>query len=313
MESFAAIYLPQLDVIFLFDESEQNEASLYIENFGTSKRICFKSRQEETFPNFKLKNSRLESVSEDIYLHWVQECIAQIQIGEFTKLVAAQYQVESIHGEIDDYLQLMRKLIWHLPDTFVYLFFIDGEIWLGASPEMIGIYENKIFKTISIAGTKKEEDFTEKEIEEQAIVSKYISSHFAAASLKQDSTTKVQHFGDIRHLINEYEYNVGDEFEFEKAIHTIHPSPALAGYPKEISIDFINKNEPIQRDFYCGLASLSIQENKYSFATIRCARISANQIAYYAGAGITKDSDPASEWRETLEKIGVLKRAIFSL
>lgn len=313
MESFAAIYLPQLDDIFLFDESKQNEASLYIENFGASRRIHFKPRKHNQFPKFKLKNSQIDSISKETYLQWVKDCIKNIQIGEFTKLVAAQYQVESIHGEIDDYLQLMRKLILRLPNTFVYLFYIDDEIWLGASPEMIGIYENKIFKTISIAGTKKEEDFTEKEIEEQAIVSKYISSHFTSANLKQDSTTKVQHFGDIRHLINEYEYTVGAEFEFEKAIHTIHPSPALAGYPKEISIDFINKNEPIQRDFYCGLVSLSIQENKYSFATIRCARISANQIAYYAGAGITKDSDPVSEWRETLEKIDVLKRAIFSL
>jgi isochorismate synthase EntC len=82
--------------------------------------------------------------------------------------------------------------------------------------------------------------------------------------------------------------------------------------PKEKSLDFILSNEPIQREFYSGLVSLTIDEKKYSFATIRCARFSANQIRYYAGAGITMDSDPQAEWEETLLKMEVLKKAIFS-
>ena len=312
MNSFAAINIPQLDQIFLFDESEDGDASMYIENFGASKKICFQIRKKNSFPKIKLNNSDLTSISEEDYIKWVQYCISNIQNGEFSKLVAAQRMVESCSGNLLDFQRLFKKLILFLPNTFVYLFYINGEIWLGASPEIIGIYKKNSFTTISIAGTKKEEEFTEKEKEEQAIVSNFISSQFTHIALKRDSVTRVQEYGEIRHLVNEYEYKVNKEFDFEKAIHNIHPSPALAGFPVDKSIDFISKFEPIDRDFYCGLVSLSIQNEKYSFATIRCARLTANQIAFYAGAGITKDSCPEAEWLETLEKMEVLKKVLFN-
>jgi isochorismate synthase len=98
--------------------------------------------------------------------------------------------------------------------------------------------------------------------------------------------------------------------EFKTAVQTIHPSPALAGMPKEKSVKFILENEPIQRNFYTGLVSIHFMDSAYSFATIRCAKITENQIIFYAGAGITKDSIAEAEWQETLEKIAVLKKAI---
>lgn len=314
MESFAAIYVPYIQRSLYYEECiEENEGSMYIENFDTTRKLIYKLKANNNFPLISLKNSNFTSISSEIYQTWVNDCIESIRSGGFSKLVAAQYQVEDVTEEKLDWNFLFQNLINHLPNTFVYLFYLDEEIWLGASPELVGMCQEGVFKTISLAGTRSEEDFTAKEIEEQSIVSNFITSQFIKTKETSESKTQILPFGSIQHLINEYAFDIDENFDFEKAIHAIHPSPALSGMPKEKSIAFIIENEPIRREFYSGLVSVSIDNKKYSFATIRCARFSANQVRYYAGAGITIDSRSEEEWKETLKKIEVLKSALFGL
>lgn len=312
MNSFAAIFIPQINETFFFEELENESHSMYIENFSATRKLSYKLRLNHSFPEFSLKNSNFTSISSEIYQAWVNDCIENIRSGGFSKLVAAQYQIEDINEEKLDWKILFQNLIHHLPNTFVYLYYIDGEVWLGASPELVGMCQEGIFKTISLAGTRSEEDFTAKEVEEQSIVSNFITSQFLKTKETSESKTQILPFGSIQHLINEYTFDIDENFDFEKAIHAIHPSPALSGMPKEKSIAFILANEPIKREFYSGLVSVSIDTKKYSFAIIRCARFSANQVRYYAGAGITIDSNPMAEWDETLTKIDVLKKALYN-
>jgi isochorismate synthase len=96
-------------------------------------------------------------------------------------------------------------------------------------------------------------------------------------------------------------------------IHNIHPSPAICGYPKDESKALILDLEPIEREIYTGLVTISIQpREKYSFAILRCVKYSANQKVFFAGAGITSGSDPESEWFETLQKMHVIKSCLQS-
>lgn len=312
MKSFAAIYIPQLKQSYCFQESALTEDSLYLEYFGSSRKIFFEKLEKNAFPSFQLNQSHDKSTSSEKYMHWVQTCIDNIQAAKYTKLVAAQYQVEEWDSSSMNWQELFTKLIHQLPDTYVYLFYIDNEIWIGASPELIGILENNTFKTISLAGTKNEDEFTSKEIDEQTIVTQYIESGFNKNYPNYTQLKKVLSYGNIKHLADEFVFQVDGHFDFENAIHAIHPSPALVGYPKEKSIEFIQANEPIQRNIYTGLVSFTAENMKFSFATIRCACISANQIRFYAGAGITKDSSPIEEWKETLGKINVLKNILLS-
>lgn len=312
INSFAAIYISQLNETFFFEESQNKEACMYIENFGIKRKLSYTLMKNDSLPNFSLKNSVSTSISSETYQTWVRDCIENIRGGGFSKLVAAQFQVEETREEKFDWNIFFQNLIHCLPNTFVYLFYIDEEIWLGASPELVGSCSEGVFKTISLAGTRSKEDFTSKEMDEQSIVSNFITSQFKSNKESSESKTQVLPFGSIKHLVNEYVFDIDENFDFEKTIHDIHPSPALSGMPKEKSVNFILENEPIQRDFYSGLVSLNIGNEKYSFATIRCARFSANQVRYYAGAGITIDSSPEAEWEETLTKIDVLKKALYN-
>ena len=312
MKSFAAIYIPYANKTFFFEESNANDSHVYIENFGATRRLSYQLSTKSSFPYFPLKNSISTSISSDTYRSFVSKCVGNIRSGGYLKIVAAQYPVDHINGEELNWNTLFQNLIHQLPNTFIYLFYIDEEIWLGASPELVGMHINGVFKTISLAGTRSQKDFSTKEIEEQSIVSNFITSQFDSNSEYSDSATRVLPFGSIQHLVNEYSYKIDEKFDFEEAIHAIHPSPALSGMPKDKSVNYLQENEPIKREFYSGLVSISIDDKKYSFASIRCARFSANQVRYYAGAGITIDSHPEAEWEETLNKIEVLKKALYN-
>ena len=52
----------------------------------------------------------------------------------------------------------------------------SDEAWVGASPELLADYKEKTFTTVSLAGTKRpEENWSEKEYEEQKMVTDYRS------------------------------------------------------------------------------------------------------------------------------------------
>ena len=61
----------------------------------------------------------------------------------------------------------------------------DYGLWMGASPELLVSEHNGIFKTVALAGTKPDTGestsqiaWSQKEIEEQAMVSRYIIDQF---------------------------------------------------------------------------------------------------------------------------------------
>jgi isochorismate synthase EntC len=43
---------------------------------------------------------------------------------------------------------------------------------------------------------------------------------------------------------------------------------------------------------------------------LRCARVCGARAELYAGAGIVKGSDPATEWEETEAKLGAMLSAL---
>jgi isochorismate synthase len=310
--NFGQIYNPNTFEISKFIESVDINFDVRIENFEGSQSLKYKFVDD--IPKFfKLQNSNLTSTKKSQYIEWV-ECIKQqITNQKIIKAVAAQIQVETEDNQNCLFEDLFQKLVRAFPQTFVYQLFIDGAIWIGASPETIGIQKDEKFRTISLAGTQLHSNkFGAKEENEQKIVSNIISNQLGIDS-GFISKSSIYQFGEIEHLITEYDLAIDEKFNFEQMIHNIHPSPAICGYPKDESKALILDLEPIEREIYTGLVTISIQpREKYSFAILRCVKYSANQKVFFAGAGITSGSDPESEWFETLQKMHVIKSCLQS-
>ncbi len=101
------------------------------------------------------------------------------------------------------------------------------------------------------------------------------------------------------------------------AFHACFPGGSVTGAPKSRAMQIIQELEEQPRGHYCGCAGYIADAGDAQLnITIRTAQIrgvrkdpanvhalAANaQIVYYVGAGIVADSDPASEWEETLAK-----------
>jgi isochorismate synthase len=91
----------------------------------------------------------------------------------------------------------------------------------------------------------------------------------------------------------------------------LHPTSAVCGTPKEAALNWILKTEKHNRSLYSGyLGPINLASETHLFVNLRTVQINHNQATYYAGCGITEDSDPEKEWQETQMKCQTLQRVI---
>ena len=87
----------------------------------------------------------------------------------------------------------------------------------------------------------------------------------------------------------------------------LQPTAAVAGIPRELAREFSQQNEPFEREWYAGSAGyLSLRQSEFC-VSLRSAKISANVVRLYAGAGIVRGSDPEQEWQEIDNKAAGLR------
>ncbi|NDO83076.1 isochorismate synthase MenF [Citrobacter sp. NCU1] len=90
-------------------------------------------------------------------------------------------------------------------------------------------------------------------------------------------------------------------------LHQLQPTAAVAGIPRELARQFIQQNEPFEREWYAGSAGyLSLKQSEFC-VSLRSAKITTNIVRLYAGAGIVRGSDPEQEWQEINNKAAGLR------
>lgn len=266
-----------------------------------------------------------DSTSHGEYVSNVNQGIKRIAEADFRKVVVARQLVDQKNKKlnlVDVFFETSEKYT----NAFCSLLSIDGiGTWLTASPEiLVSVSEQNVFKTVALAGTQrrtvdnlKEALWRQKEIEEQSLVSKYIINCFKQIRVREydDIGPKTVTAGDLLHLRTDFYVDM-DEVNYphlpETMMNLLHPTSAVCGMPKEESKEFILKNEGFDRGYFSGfLGPINIGGETHQFVNLRCAQITEDKIIYYAGAGITEDSDPEKEWLETEMKVNIL-RSVFS-
>lgn len=93
-------------------------------------------------------------------------------------------------------------------------------------------------------------------------------------------------------------------------LHALFPGGSITGAPKIAAVKAIRSLENFTRGPYCGcLGFISSSGHACFNITIRTALIDQNTLTWPVGAGIVADSNPETEWQETLDKA----RAILTL
>ncbi|WGK94435.1 MULTISPECIES: chorismate-binding protein [Flavobacterium] len=258
-----------------------------------------------------------EDVSAQInFQDLVEKGIQAIQNNAFQKVVLSRRETVSVAHF--DLVVTFQKLVQQYRSAFVYCFHHPKiGTWLGASPEQLLKANADSFETMALAGTQKDAGtanvvWQQKEQEEQQFVTDYIVSKLKAVSAKiKVSEAYSVKAGTLWHIKTDISGEFGQELDLKKAIQLLHPTPAVCGVPKAISKAFIIANENYNRSFYTGfLGELNRDFASDLFVNLRCMQIENNKAHLYMGCGITKDSIPEKEWKESVNKSMTMKRIL---
>ncbi len=267
--------------------------------------VCTSEELKSSFfevENFPEMNAELNIPQHEEYLQKLEKAIEIIKQNNLPKLVISRPIAKEISSiNLEETYQLLCK---KYPNTLCYLLISGEEIWIGATPEILGKFNKKTheFFTMSLAGTLPiNEEWSEKEIEEQKPVTHYISEilkKYVTLSEVKESETYNHISGNIKHLRTDFTAKIEDN-RLEELIEELHPTPAICGIPKEFCKEKIIEIEQYNREFYAGYIKIETDEEIYYFVNLRCAKIYKNQVIAFAGGGITALSSPEKEWRET--------------
>jgi isochorismate synthase len=318
------------DVYFRFNEegemvAESNNTSAETEELKEAwERHCgnvtFVS-QNEHIPSDVWQES-----SHERHLQSVKEAIAAIEAGEFQKVVLSRNKHVTLPSSFS-ITNIFERLCDKYSNAFVSLVYLPhlNQLWLGATPEtLVSVDKKGIFRTVALAGTQsafdasgqpippKQAPWTQKEIEEQALVSRYIISCFKKIRVREylEEGPKTAVAGNLMHLRSDYAVDT-KAINFPELgtvmLGLLHPTSAVCGMPKLPALRFIQEHEGYDREFYSGyLGPVNIDRETHLFVNLRCMKISNGLATLYGGGGITEDSIPEKEWQETEMKCRTL-------
>ncbi len=283
------------------------------------------SRQEGFEVSAFLSNHKMGEKSKDEFKQLVQESIEAISEGSYQKIVPARNKQISLPGNFDP-VREFSKLCERYENAFISLVFVPGAgLWMGATPELLlSIENNKKFRTEALAGTQNiphnfelsKASWTQKEIEEQALVSRYIINCFKSIRLREynEYGPKTIKAGNLIHLKTEYTVDM-EQVNYPllgtAMLDLLHPTSAVCGMPMKPAAKFLKKKEGFDREYFSGyLGPANINNQTSLFVNLRCMRILKNRAVLFAGAGVTEDSDPEHEWLETEMKFQTLLNVI---
>lgn len=271
-------------------------------------------------PNATLKNVLADSHTAEKYQHLVQYAVASIQTEGLKKVVVSRRKKIST---IPYKGAFFMKIAATYPAAYISMHYTpEFGCWMGASPEILLSVQNGKLHTVALAGTQRISEtisiknavWHQKEIEEQALVSRYIINCFKKIRLREfeEEGPRTIQAGNLLHLRTDYEVNF-EEVNIPELTDTLlqllHPTSAVGGMPREEALQFILNNEGYDRELYAGYTGpQNIDEigECHFYVNIRCMQLFADGINLYAGGGITADSEPEKEWQETENKMEVL-------
>lgn len=117
---------------------------------------------------------------------------------------------------------------------------------------------------------------------------------------------EIQSFETVHQMVSTIEALADDWHPFD-IIRACFPMGSMTGAPKISAMQAIEKLEDYRRGIYSGAIGYLTPEGDFDFnVVIRSAIIRDNQLVYPVGGAVTSDSDPKSEWEETLVKARAL-------
>ncbi|SFK58471.1 anthranilate synthase component I [Shimia haliotis] len=258
------------------------------------------------------------------YMAAVEKAKDYIRAGDIFQVVPAQRWTQEFRQPP---FALYRSLRRTNPSPFMFYFNFGGYQVIGASPEiLVRVFGDEV--TIRpIAGTRPrgatpEED---KALEEDLLADKKeLAEHLMLLDLGRNDTGRVAKIGTVRptekfiieryshvmHIVSNVVGELSDDKDALDAFFAGMPAGTVSGAPKVRAMEIIDELEPEKRGIYGGgVGYFSSGGDMDICIALRTAIVKDQKLYIQAGGGVVYDSDPESEYMETVHKSNAIRRA----
>ncbi|HTA12788.1 MAG TPA: isochorismate synthase [Solirubrobacteraceae bacterium] len=247
-----------------------------------------------------------------------------IRAGELKKIVLArEVQVHAGGGApIYDPAAVFGVLREEFPSCFVFCVGRGSSTLVAASPELLVRRQGHRVSTLALAGsTRRSADPAvdahlgerllrdESYREEHSIVARRIERTLRphAVWVTAAAEPELVRIANIQHLATPIRAQLAAPMDALELAELMHPTPAVGGEPLSVAAPLIPALEGLDRGWYTGPVGWADATGDGEFCVaLRCALLHENVARCYAGNGIVRDSDPASELAETEIKLQAL-------
>jgi anthranilate synthase component I len=245
--------------------------------------------------------------------------------GDCQQIVVSQrFEAEVGVGPFEIYRALRRV------NPSPYLFFLkDGNRALvGSSPETLVRLDRGEIILRPIAGTRprgktpEEDAALEKELREDP---KENAEHVMLVDLGRNDVGRVAQIGSVQveflksveryshvlHLVSQVRGKLAKGLAALDVLKASFPAGTVSGAPKVRAMQIIDELEPSRRGPYAGCVGYFDRSGNMEMCiAIRTLLQHGRRVTVQSGAGIVYDSNPASEYQETLNKAKALFAAV---
>jgi anthranilate synthase component 1 len=278
----------------------------------------------------KIPSVPRSNLSQERFEGMVRSAKEHIAAGDIFQVVLSQRFNRETSVEPFEVYRAVRRLN---PSPYMFFFdfgIVDGEPFslVGASPEMFVRLEDGIASLRPIAGTRPRgvDAATDAALAEELLADpKERAEHVMLVDLGRNDLGRVCEYGTVdvsefftveryshvMHIVSHVEGKLKHGLTAFDLVRAAFPAGTVSGAPKVRALEIIAELEPDARGAYAGMVGyFGFDGNMDTCLAIRTMVGHGNRFTVQAGAGIVADSDPATEYRETVNKATAMLRAI---
>ena len=251
----------------------------------------------------------------------VVRAVELIRAGELEKIVLAR-EVQVHAPRPYDPAAVFGVLREEFPSCFVFCVGRGDSALIAASPELLVRREGQRVSTLALAGSTRRsadpavDDHLGEQLlrdqsyrEEHAIVARRIERTLRphAVWVAAAPEPELVRIANIQHLATPIRAQLAEPLDALALAGLMHPTPAVGGEPLRRAAPLIPALEGLDRGWYSGPVGWTDAAGDGELCVaLRCALLHGSVARCYAGNGIVRDSDPASELAETEVKLQAL-------
>ncbi len=222
---------------------------------------------------------------------------------------------------------LYRALRRTNPSPFLFHLDFGGFAIVGSSPEILVRLRNGKVTIRPLAGTRRR---GKDEAEDQALAADLLADPKERAehlmlldlgrndvgrvaqigSVKVTEQMHIEYYSQVMHIVSNVVGDIDAKHDAMDALVGGFPAGTVSGAPKVRAMEIIDELEPEKRGFYAGcIGYFGADGDMDTCIALRTALVKDGVMYAQAGAGIVADSDPESEYQESVNKAKALVRA----